>query len=397
VPYCFDVRFRTPRPVVADNFDEVFNPAPFKRPLRFYRPDGMNRHDGWLAVESCGYADFAEAKSSGALLQEGLLIAAAKEKVGVEFYLRGAAKAIQVYPGGQFELRDPGLPLPTILSDHELKEMVGAAVESATSLTANQRVAAELLNDSFFKMSPEASFLLRVSAVEALCPQADQTDAFRAIVDRVLALIPSDAPRPDWDQIEQALNRLAARQSVRSAYTSKIRQLIGNDKAQEFDALYGRRSNFLHDGGGRGTLGDAADAALEIGLELLLADIAHIWVPWRSPIRLLRKGIYSPLRGTALRVDDEQTILYTRGSVDFFRTYPGMYVPTPLLLRAQRRDSSDWNLLLRETLALTKMNLNGTQFDGALPITLKAARQVGEILKYVPADVVPDPRYRFYM
>jgi hypothetical protein len=162
----------------------------------------MNRHDGWLAVESCGYADFGEAVASGALLQVGLLIAAAKQKIGVEFYLRGAVKDIHVYPGGQFELRDPGLPLPTILSHHELKEMVGAAVDSATSLTANQRVAAELLNDSFFKMSPEASFLLRVSGVEALCPQADQTDAFRGIVNTVLASIPRDAPTPDRDQIE---------------------------------------------------------------------------------------------------------------------------------------------------------------------------------------------------
>jgi hypothetical protein len=239
----------------------------------------MNRHDGWLAVESCGYADSGEAEASGARLQEGLLIAAANQKVGVEFYLRGAVKAIHVYPGGQFELRNPGLPLPTILSDHELKAIVGAAVESATSLTANQRVAAELLNDSFFKMSPEASFLLRVSAVEALCPQADQTDAFRGIVNSVLASIPRDAPTPDRDQIEQALKRLAARQSVRSAYTSKIRQLIGDDKAKKFDALYSRRSNFLHDGSGRGTLGDAADAALEIGLELLLADIAQSAAP----------------------------------------------------------------------------------------------------------------------
>jgi hypothetical protein len=203
----------------------------------------------------------------------------AEEKISVEFYLRGAVKDIHVYPGGQFELRDPGLPLPTILSDHELQEMVGAAVDSATSLTANQRVAAELLNDSFFKMSPEASFLLRVSAVEALCPQADQTDAFRGIVNSVLASIPRDAPTPDRDQIEQALKRLAARQSVRSAYTSKIRQLIGDDKAKKFHALYSRRSNFLHDGGGRGTLGDAADAALEIGLELLLADIAQSAAP----------------------------------------------------------------------------------------------------------------------
>jgi hypothetical protein len=86
----------------------------------------------------------------------------------------------------EFYLRDPGLPLPTILSDQELKEMVGAAVESATSLKTNQRVTAELLNDSFFEMSPEASFLVRVSTVEALCPQADQTENFRGIVDSVL-------------------------------------------------------------------------------------------------------------------------------------------------------------------------------------------------------------------
>jgi len=124
VRYCFDVRFRTSRPIDTNKLEEVFNPAPFKRPLRFYRPDGMNRHDGWLAVDSCGYADFGEAEASGARLQEGLLIVAAKQKVGVELYLRGAAKAINVYPRGRIELHDPGLPLPTLLSDHELKEMI---------------------------------------------------------------------------------------------------------------------------------------------------------------------------------------------------------------------------------------------------------------------------------
>jgi hypothetical protein len=69
----------------------------------------------------------------------------------------------------------------------------------------------------------------------------------------------------------------------------------------------------------------------------------------------LQAGRYAPRR--------RETYLYTRGSVDFFRTYPGMYVPNPLLLHAQRRDTPDWNLLLKETLALTKMNC--TQFDGA--------------------------------
>ncbi|KKZ86593.1 argonaute/piwi family protein [Rhizobium phaseoli] len=122
-----------------------------------------------------------------------------------------------------------------------------------------------------------------------------------------------------------------------------------------------------------------------------------LWLPNRSPVKLFRDGVYPPLRGTAMRVDDARSILYTRGSVDFFRTYPGMYVPNPLMLHAQRQDTSSWDQTIRETLALTKMNWNGTQFDGALPITLKAAKQVGEILKYVEDDQPPDPRYRFYM
>lgn len=49
-----------------------------------------------------------------------------------------------------------------------------------------------------------------------------------------------------------------------------------------------------------------------------------------------------------MRLDDNQTILYTRGSVDFFRTYPGLYVRNPLVLHAQRRDTPDWNLLIKE-------------------------------------------------
>jgi hypothetical protein len=65
---------------------------------------------------------------------------------------------------------------------------------------------------------------------------------------------------------------------------------------------------------------------------------------------------YPPQRGTAMRLDDAQIILYARGGVYFFRTYLGLCVPNPLVLHARRRDTPDWNLLLKETLALTKMN-----------------------------------------
>ncbi len=126
-----------------------------------------------------------------------------------------------------------------------------------------------------------------------------------------------------------------------------------------------------------------------------LADL--VWLPRKSPVRLFRNGVYPPLRGTALKLDSDQAILYTRGSVDFFQTYTGLYVPNPLWLRVHRRDSANFDQLLSDVLTLTKMNWNGTQFDGALPITMKAARQVGEILKHVPEGPHVDPRYRFYM
>lgn len=120
-----------------------------------------------------------------------------------------------------------------------------------------------------------------------------------------------------------------------------------------------------------------------------------VWVQ-KSMTRLYRMGIYPPLRGSLLRFDKDQALLYTRGSVDFFRTYPGMYIPRPLMLRCQVLGQPLQHIAL-EMLALTKMNWNNTQFDNGLPITIAAARQVGEVLKYVGEDQEIAPRYSFYM
>lgn len=39
------------------------------------------------------------------------------------------------------------------------------------------------------------------------------------------------------------------------------------------------------------------------------------------------------MRGTSVQLDEHSLLLYTRGSVPYFRTYPGLYVPQPLLIR----------------------------------------------------------------
>lgn len=115
-----------------------------------------------------------------------------------------------------------------------------------------------------------------------------------------------------------------------------------------------------------------------------------------SPIRLFRLGAYPPLRGSMLHLDEVNHLVYLRGSVDFFQTYPGQYVPRPIAFRCDQAEQTP-KFLAREIMALSKMNWNDTQFDGGSPITIGAARKVSGILKYVGPDDPVAHRYSHYM
>jgi len=116
----------------------------------------------------------------------------------------------------------------------------------------------------------------------------------------------------------------------------------------------------------------------------------------QSDIRLYRFGSYPPMRGTHLHLTDQHHILYTRGSVPYYETYPGMYIPSALEIKLASYDESP-NLICDEILALTKMNWNNTQFDRKYPITIECARNVGEILKYLGPGEEMQLKYSFYM
>lgn len=111
--------------------------------------------------------------------------------------------------------------------------------------------------------------------------------------------------------------------------------------------------------------------------------------------KLLRNGIYPPYRGMCAELDQSTQLLYTRGAVEYYKTYPGKYVPQPIEIRIIEADESPL-AVCTEILGLTKMNWNNTQFDGKYPITLKCARMVGEIMKYL-GDDKPQSKYCYYM
>jgi len=89
-------------------------------------------------------------------------------------------------------------------------------------------------------------------------------------------------------------------------------------------------------------------------------------------------------------------LLYTRGSVPCYGTYPGLRVPRPLLLVPHENSDSAPPKLAEEVLALTKVNWNTTQFDQKLPAPIKAAREVGRILKHIEYGVPTSPDFRKY-
>lgn len=115
-----------------------------------------------------------------------------------------------------------------------------------------------------------------------------------------------------------------------------------------------------------------------------------------SNVRLYRPGSYPPMRGTHFGLSSASHVLYTRGSVPFYETYPGKYIPSPLEIKLAAYDESP-NVIIDEILALTKMNWNNTQFDRKFPITIECAQNVGEILKYLEGDDSMQLKYSFYM
>jgi len=115
-----------------------------------------------------------------------------------------------------------------------------------------------------------------------------------------------------------------------------------------------------------------------------------------TELRFFRLGLYPPNRGTMITLDENTILLYTRGSVQFYQTYPGLYVPAPLMVRVVKRATSN-KTICNEILGLSKMNWNNTQFDNKYPITIGCARKVGELMKYLSKDYNPKKKYAYYM
>jgi hypothetical protein len=96
-----------------------------------------------------------------------------------------------------------------------------------------------------------------------------------------------------------------------------------------------------------------------------------------------RKSPRPACRRLALHMDDRNAFLWTMGYVPKLATYPGREVPTPLKIKIVFGETK-LDQVLADILALTKLNFNACIFGDGLPVTLRFADDIGEILTAIP-------------
>jgi hypothetical protein len=115
-----------------------------------------------------------------------------------------------------------------------------------------------------------------------------------------------------------------------------------------------------------------------------------------SDFKLYRSGRTPVIRGTAYRLSLRRAFLWTAGFIPRLQTYPGREVPNPLSIELCQGDA-DISTVLNDVMGLTKVNFNACIFADGLPVTLRFAEAVGEILTAAPQSDGPPLPFRHYI
>lgn len=197
----------------------------------------------------------------------------------------------------------------------------------------------------------------------------------------------------EWDQRQQGpaphLTRSAARKLMRDALNAYVevtgttpRRIVVHKTSEYWGKAHGQYNEL--------------DGFYE-GIADVFQRIESDFIALRQTgVRLFREGKYPPLRGTYFCIEDTEHFLYTMGFIPYLETYPGSYVPEPWQITDHHGGSAPKDVL-REVLALTKMNVNNCSFADGTPITIAFSEAIGDIMKHIPEDGIVQPHYRFYM
>ena len=121
--------------------------------------------------------------------------------------------------------------------------------------------------------------------------------------------------------------------------------------------------------------------------------------PTHGEVKLFREGDYPCIRGTAMVLGESDAYIWTSGYVPRIDTYMGPETPNPISVTVLRSTSEvpDIETVLRDIMKLTKVNYNAANYSDALPVTIRFADKVGDVLVMGSAQDANLQPFKYYI
>lgn len=115
-----------------------------------------------------------------------------------------------------------------------------------------------------------------------------------------------------------------------------------------------------------------------------------------SSFKMYRDATYPIPRGTAFIYDESKAYLWTKGFIPKLQTVVGMETPNPLSIEITR-GNEDIKVVCKDVLSLTKLNYNSCMFGDGLPVTLRFANNIGEVITAGEIENLTRCSFRHYI
>lgn len=126
-------------------------------------------------------------------------------------------------------------------------------------------------------------------------------------------------------------------------------------------------------------------------------NLVGVTITKTKPLKLYKsEGDYAILRGNAYVVNEKSAFLWTVGHVPKIQTALSMEVPNPIYIDINKGEA-DITQVLKDVLALTKLNYNACIYADGVPVTLRFADKIGEILTASTDIKAPPLAFKYYI
>ena len=134
-------------------------------------------------------------------------------------------------------------------------------------------------------------------------------------------------------------------------------------------------------------------------IDLAVTKLTAIRITRSNEFKLYSSGELAVKRGTALKLAPWLALLWTSGYVPRLGTYPGRETPNPLRIEIVRDSSgiNDIERVMRDIMVLTKMNFNSCIYADGIPVTMRFADAIGDVLIMAKDKEVPPLPFRYYI